>query len=100
MDVIPAKTQISLDTHPAWSEPLLYAQWVAKDPSFLHADSEECSDRVDTQAKLGLRWAHMPLCWYCLELAHILLFNIHILHYENTHIHIYRKHLQKLKIFR
>ena len=34
---------------------LLYAQWVAKDPSFLHADSE-------AQADLSLRWTHMPFC--------------------------------------
>ena len=39
--VRPAKTQISLGIHPAWSESSLCAQWVAKDPSFLHADSED-----------------------------------------------------------
>ena len=39
--VRPAKTQISLGIHPVWSEPLLCAQWVAKDPRFLHADSED-----------------------------------------------------------
>ena len=38
--VRPAKTQISLGIHPVWSESSLYTQWVAKDPSFLHADSE------------------------------------------------------------
>ena len=26
---------------PVWSKALLYAQWVAKDPSFLHLDSEK-----------------------------------------------------------
>ena len=36
----PAKTQISLGIRSVWSESSLYAQWVAKDPSFLHADSE------------------------------------------------------------
>ena len=40
MSVRPAKTQISLGIHPVWSESSLCAQWVAKDPSFLHADSE------------------------------------------------------------
>ena len=35
-----AKTQISLDIRPVWSESSLYAHWAAKDPSFLHADSE------------------------------------------------------------
>ena len=41
MTVCPAKTQISLGIHPVWSESSLCAQWVAKDPSFLHADSED-----------------------------------------------------------
>ena len=39
--VCPAKTQISLGIRPVWSEPSLCAQWVAKDPSFLYADSED-----------------------------------------------------------
>ena len=67
--VRPAKTQISLGIRPVWSESLLYAQWVAKDPSFLHADSEDWSDWADAQADdwsdwayaladLSLRWAH------------------------------------------
>ena len=37
----PAKTQISLGIRPVWSESSLCAQWVAKDPRFLHADSED-----------------------------------------------------------
>ena len=37
--VRPAKTQISLGIRQVWSEASLCAQWVAKDPSFLHADS-------------------------------------------------------------
>ena len=40
--VHPAKSQISLGIRPLWSESLMCAQWVAKDPSFLHADSEDC----------------------------------------------------------
>ena len=39
------KTQISLGIHPVWSESSLCAHWVAKDPSFLHADSED-SDQI------------------------------------------------------
>ena len=39
--VLPAKTPISLGIRPAWSESSLCAQWVAKDPTFLHADSED-----------------------------------------------------------
>ena len=51
--VLPAKTQINLGIHPLWSEPLLCIQWVAKDPSFLHADSE---DSVQTGRKPRLVW--------------------------------------------
>ena len=40
--VRPAKTQISLGIRPGWSESSLCAQWVAKGPSFLHADGEDC----------------------------------------------------------
>ena len=39
--VRPAKIQISLGIRPVWSKFSLWAQWVAKDPSFLHADSED-----------------------------------------------------------
>ena len=41
MTVRPAKTQINLDIRPVGCESSLCAQWVAKDPSFLHADSED-----------------------------------------------------------
>ena len=41
MNVRPAKTQISLGIRPVWSESSLCAQWVAKNPSFLRADSED-----------------------------------------------------------
>ena len=53
----------------------LSAQWAAKDPSFLHVDSEDSdkSDWVDTQTDLSLCWAHMPFCWFCLEAAHLFL---------------------------
>ena len=33
-------------------------QWVAKDPSFLRADSEDSDHWADAQADLSLRWAH------------------------------------------
>ena len=39
--VRPAKTQISLGIRPVWSESSLCAQWVAKDPSFRYAHSED-----------------------------------------------------------
>ena len=72
MTLRPAKTQISLGIRPVWSESSLCAQWVAKDPSFLHADSEVWSEWVDAQADRSLRWAHMPYCWFCREAAHIM----------------------------
>ena len=53
----PAKIRISLGICPV-SESSLCAQWVAKVPSFLHADSEVWSDWADAQADLSLRWAH------------------------------------------
>ena len=49
--VRPAKTQISLGIRPVWSESLLCAQWIAKDPSFLSADSEE-SDQTGRMPRL------------------------------------------------
>ena len=70
MTVHPAKSQISLGIRPIWSESLLCAQWVAKDPSFLHADSKDWPDWGVAQADLSLRWAHMPFCWFCHDAAH------------------------------
>ena len=49
--VRPAKTQISLGIRPVWSESSLCAQWVAKDPSFLHVDSED-SDQTGRMPRL------------------------------------------------
>ena len=95
MTVRRAKTQISLGNHPVWSESLLCAQWVAKDPSFLHATTQ--SDQslccalngwlrtqaffmrtVKTLIRLGgcPGWSEPLLgeqsfCWFCHELAQI-----------------------------
>ena len=41
MAVRQAKTEISLGIRPVWSESSLCAEWIAKGPSFLHADSED-----------------------------------------------------------
>ena len=77
--VRPAKSQISLGIRPVWSESSLCTQWVAKDQSFLHADSDDSdqtwlwSDWADAQADLRLRWEHMPFCWFCREAAHIII---------------------------
>ena len=51
MSVRPAKTQISLGIRPVWSESSMCAQWVAKYPSFLHADSEN-SDQTGRMLRL------------------------------------------------
>ena len=49
--VRPAKTQISLGIRQVWSESSLCSQWVAKDPSFLHADGED-SDQTGRMPRL------------------------------------------------
>ena len=64
MTVHPAKTD--QPGHPP-SLISLCAQWVAKDPSFLYADSEDWSDRAVAQADLCLRWAHMPFCDFVMK---------------------------------
>ena len=51
MACVPTKTKISLSICPVWSASLLCAQWVAKDPSFLHADSED-SDQTGRMPRL------------------------------------------------
>ena len=51
MTVRPAKTQISLGIRPVWSESSLCTEWVAKDPSFLHADNED-SDQTGRMPRL------------------------------------------------
>ena len=51
MSVSPAKTQINLGIRLVRSESSLCAQWVAKDPSFLQADSED-SDQTGRMPRL------------------------------------------------
>ena len=51
MSVHPVKTRISLGIRQFWSESLLCAQWIAKDPRFLHADSED-SDQTGRMPRL------------------------------------------------
>ena len=50
--VCPVMTQISLGICPVWSQSLLCAVWVAKDPLFLQLDSEDWPDWMDVQAAL------------------------------------------------
>ena len=66
--VRPAKTQICLGIRPVWSESSLCAQWVAKDQSFLHADSED-SDQTGRMPRLIWVFAgriHILLVLSCL----------------------------------
>ena len=51
VSVRPAKTQISLGIRLVWSESSLCTQWVAKDPSFLHAGCED-SDQTGRMPRL------------------------------------------------
>ena len=51
MGVRSAKTQISLDIRPVWSESSLCVQRTAKDPRFLYADSED-SDQTGRMPRL------------------------------------------------
>ena len=51
MALHPMKTQISLGSCPVWSKSSLCTQWVAKDPRFLHADSED-SDQTGRMPRL------------------------------------------------
>ena len=55
MTVHPAKSQISLGICPVWSESSLCAQWVATDPSFLHADSEDSDQTGGWYVMLNLK---------------------------------------------
>ena len=43
--------------------------WVLSYP--LSAQRRLWSDWADAQSDLSLRWAHMPLCWFCHEAAHL-----------------------------
>ena len=54
MTVHPGKTQISLGIRPVWSESSLCTQWIAKDPSFLHADSEDSDQTGRIQAEASV----------------------------------------------
>ena len=96
-EMCPAKTNISLAICPVWLESSLCAEWVAKDPRILHADSDDGSDWVDAQADLSLRWAHRGIYRFCHAAAHILtcscgkVFNFEICCLENTDIKRERK---------
>ena len=54
MTVHPVKTQISLGIHPVWSVSSLCAQWVAKDPVFLHPTAK--TDQTGRMHPPSLIW--------------------------------------------
>ena len=83
MAVRPAKTQISLGIRPVWSESSLCAQWVTKDPSFLHADSEDISP-VWSEPSLGAD----SFCWFCHAVAHIRLY-AHLCNFQTESFFFY-----------
>ena len=66
------RRQISLGICPVWSESSLYAQWVAKDPSFRHADSDDSDQigRCQGWSESSLR-TH-AICWFCHEATYLL----------------------------
>ena len=75
-NVRPAKTWISLGIRPVWSESSLSA-WRKLGSLTTHlAYREDWSDWADAQADLSCRWAHMPLCWFCHEVAQTVYRNI------------------------
>ena len=59
------------------------AQWVAKDPRFLHADSELWSDWADAQTDLGLRWAHSQFVGFVMRW---LILTLHMCMHESISI--------------
>ena len=72
-DVRPAKTQISLRIRPVWSESLVFAQWGAKDPSFLHADRED-SDLMGVFAGRTCHFVSFVVLWLILcQTLHVIL---------------------------
>ena len=65
-----AKTQISLGIRLAWSEPSLCAQWVAKDPRFLHADREDWSAQSDLSLQVFVLIVHLFVSYAQVNLCH------------------------------
>ena len=71
--VLPAKTQISLGILPVWSKSSLCAQWVAKDPGFLHTDSEDSGQTGRMPRLIWVFAGHThTLCWFCRVAAEII----------------------------
>ena len=67
MSVRQAKTQISLGIRPVWSESSLCAHWVAKDPSFLHADSEDTDQSGRMPRLIWVFFGRTTHCWFIMS---------------------------------
>ena len=85
------RRQISLGIRPVWSESSLCAQWVAKDPSFLHADSE---DSDQTGRMPGLIWV------FAGRTCHFVRFVMRRLNYHNVKLGIHIHVVTRLRIRR
>ena len=64
----PANTQISLEIRPFWSVSSLCAQWVVKEPSFLHADCEVFAGRTSHFVGFVMRRLICLLCLVTLKI--------------------------------
>ena len=56
--------------------------WILSYP--LSAQRRLWSDWADAQADLSLRWAHVPFCWFCHEVAHF--FIVMVWHRTSTSV--------------
>ena len=70
MTVRPAKTKISLGICPVWSESLLSTgrKLGSLATHWAHSEDSDQTGRMP-QAEPSLRWAHMPFCWFCHDVA-------------------------------
>ena len=75
--VRPANTQISLGIRQIWSESSLCTQWVSKDASFLHVDSED-SDQTGRMPRL--------ICVFAGHTCHFVGFVMRWLIYEDRRL--------------
>ena len=100
--VCPATTQLSLGIRPVWSESSLCPQWVAKDPSFLHAESED-SDQIGRMPRLIWIFAGRTcqfvgfvtrrLIYDCFKCAFLLLLELKTLEYYCVSLCVFCRNL-------
>ena len=69
--VRPAKTQISLGVRPVWSVFAVCSLGSYRPMLSSCGQRRLRSDWTDAQADLSLRWRHIPFCWFCQEVAHM-----------------------------